>query len=302
MFIKLADKLIRWHTHFGHITPHSDPPLVRETYVRYDRLRGYERYLEFCQSRLKRSSGGRKSELHEKGAEVVRVFTPREASDIMQQAYALSAGFTSKRNTGNRLYFEITDGGFYAQILDKIFNSEIDGRIVRYFGSEYVPFWYVFQESRPNSKPSNSFLWHCDRGPRKWLKILLYFTSTKDTGGGTLLLDKTESRMVANAGYTFCKTSERTADIKELEKRVGCPLHVMAPELEAGEGILFEPSQILHRGLIPDKAPRVIMQIQILPSPIHWRDALQRLQQVAMPEREELAFPLHANRLKKILA
>ncbi len=302
MLIELADKLIRLRTRLSPAMMGGQPRLVRETYDRYDRLRGYKKYLEFCRSRLDRPLPQENTDLHEKGLEIVRIFTPEEARDVMQKAYSLSTGFTSRRNAGNRLYFEIKDERFYLQVLERIFSDEIDARIVRYFGSEYVPFWYVMQESRPGSRPSNSFLWHCDRGPQRWLKILLYFTPTRDTGGATVVLDKEESELVAKAGYTFCKTRDRTSDIRDLENRIGHPLHIMTPELDAGEGILFEPSQIMHRGLIPDKAPRVIMQVQILPSPIHWRKALQRLQQAVMPERDELAFPTHASRLKKILA
>ena len=65
--------------------------------------------------------------------------------------------------------------------------------------------------------------------------------------------------------------------------------------LRAGEGLLIQPASVLHRGISPKRGPRFVLALCLLPSPIHWREALRR---GAMPDlaRDE-TWPRHASEL-----
>ena len=104
---------------------------------------------------------------------------------------------------------------------------------------------------------------------------------------------------MAKTGYTFGPVKERVEDLGPIAARHGIEIHPKQFSIRAGQGILFEPAQLLHRGLPPSKAPRKIMQILILPSPLPWREALEKLRSADLPARRNLAFPLNAKELQE---
>ncbi len=302
MLAQFQERLLRLKTRFSPaVLKDGTPRLVRETFERYDRIRGFGDYLAYCQRQCRRDIPRQTTPLHDEHIEVLRLLSPEEAAEIREEATRRARGMIFKRGADNRGILDIADEDFHLAVLEKIISPQVEARMLRYFGSEFVPYWYCFQETRPHAQESRAFCWHCDKGPGKWLKILLYFTDSAETGGNTLVLDKDDSAAVAATGYTFGPVSDRTGDVEELARLAGRPLKPLRLRIRPGEAVLFEPARLLHKGQLPDKAPRFIMQILFLPSPVPWREGLERLQRAQLPERADFAFPTHANRLKAVL-
>jgi hypothetical protein len=123
-------------------------------------------------------------------------------------------------------------------------------------------------------------MWHCDRGPRAHLKLLVYLNDYSEHGGGTAYLDLESSSAVANSGYLFARGRRRTASLKELAKLAGRPLEAYEHHPRAGDSVLFQPSRVLHCGLTPRLGPRYVFTLCLLPSPVSWREAMMCSAQV----------------------
>jgi SAM-dependent methyltransferase len=162
---------------------------------------------------------------------------------------------------------------FRVSLMAKIFVGAVDRRIAGYFGSEYLPLWCRFMRSDPGGEPNVSFSWHCDGGPTKHLKVLLYLNGSDEHGGNTRFLDRATTDAFKKIGYVFCDIAHRLDDLAALAGEHGIPYRPLEAPMRTGEAILFEPANVLHKGVWPTRAPRYLLQICIVPSPMPWRDA-----------------------------
>ena len=46
--------------------------------------------------------------------------------------------------------------------------------------------------------------------------------------------------------------------------------------MDAGDGVIFQPATVLHRGISPRLGARYVITLCLLPSPVHWETALER--------------------------
>ncbi len=298
---QIREKLTRLRTLFSLDQIDGKPKRVWETFHIYDDIRGFGPYHQRCKQALKRNVNVTETALVDNGYTIIQPLNEEEASDFWARLENSSAGYIQKRGNDYTAYMQFEDESVIDELLDRVFNPEVDAQIVNFFGSEYVPWWYSVQRAEPNVRAKRAFCWHCDKGPSKWLKILLYFTNVADTGGATTLVDRQASDVAARAGYTFGPLDKRTDDLSGLEKRTGYRFSPITPDLRAGQGVLFEPAQLLHRGIPPTMAPRKIMQILLLPSPVHWKTGLEKLRAANPASRQDLAFPAHARELEEVL-
>jgi hypothetical protein len=169
------------------------------------------------------------------------------------------------------LAFENTD--FLKPVMEKMFNPDIDARITRFFGSEYFVQSVIANRTMPAKESKRSFLWHCDRGPKNFLKINLFLDATSEHGGTTEFLNIAESEKFETAGYTFGANDKRVSDLSPIARKIGAHPHVTHPQLDAGQAFMFLPSRALHRGFLPTKGTRHMLLAIILPSPVHWSKA-----------------------------
>ena len=294
----LSENLLRLFTHVAPSTIGGKPKRIWETFTIYDRLRGFGEYHRACQACMNRRTAPPHEQLRQDGFALIEPLSAEEAASLATMLEKQGEGFIRKRGDDYTAYLRC-DERIYDPILERVFRGPVDALIADYFGSEYVPYWAAYQVASPDVSAKRAFRWHCDKGPSKWLKILLYFTNSDDTGGNTLLLNRKESEQMARTGYTFGPLKERVEDITPIARRHGFEIHPRQFSIRAGQGILFEPAQLLHRGLPPSKAPRKIMQILVLPSPLPWREALERLRAADLPARRDLAFPTSARELEE---
>lgn len=223
----------------------------------FDEKAGYAKLLRACQARFERGDLGIDSDLRHAGIEKIAVMNEADCAKI-RSMIDLDLDFLR-----NHLY--------RVGLMEKVFIDAVDRRIAAHFQSEYLPLWCRFYRNDPDGDAGISFKWHCDGGPTTHLKILLYLNASEGCGGNTQFLDRDTTDAFKRIGYVFCDTTERLDDLSGIAAEHGIPYRPQEFALQAGDALLFEPANILHRGIWPTKGPRYLLQICVVPSPVPWR-------------------------------
>jgi len=243
----------------------------------YDIDGGYAAYHEFCREVTDRSSTGGTLELERRGRMHLRAVSEETAREIEREVLERSAPRPSAQKSQHLSIFEIDDPEYERSMLERILSPAVDRAVVDFFDSEYLVYWYHVTRSVPVADLGlNSFRWHCDRGPRSHLKLLLYLNDWNDHGGGTSFLDLEATKAIAQSGYVFAPVNTRVADLGPIARRAGATYAPWFQEMQSGEGILFQPSSVLHRGELSTHGPRHVLTLCLLPSPVPWSDAHAR--------------------------
>jgi ectoine hydroxylase-related dioxygenase (phytanoyl-CoA dioxygenase family) len=74
-------------------------------------------------------------------------------------------------------------------------------------------------------------------------------------------------------GYLGLTVADRTGDIERLAAGWSIPLAVHAPELEAGDAVLFH-TNCFHQAVTPSQGFRDVMTFFVLPSRRPWRESV----------------------------
>ncbi|MGA9575168.1 MAG: hypothetical protein WBS20_14615 [Lysobacterales bacterium] len=257
--------------------PELDAGRVRRVYREYDIGRRYGEYHAYCQTRLVRElDPAPHTSLQQRGFEY---FTPLDENDAAKWRRDLRKNYSSgllKKDSKHLEGFRVDDMTRLQELLAIVLAGPLDQRIVEYFRSEYLLHWVTFSVTRKaKEQASVSFRWHCDKGPSSHLKLIVYLNPTEAHGGNTEFIDLAGTAAVARNGYLFGWSKSRSSDIRHLSRLAGRDLVSHASPLRAGQAVLFQPSRVLHRGLSPDRGDRLVMTLCILPSPVHWKIALQ---------------------------
>lgn len=161
-------------------------------------------------------------------------------------------------------------------LLERIVTPGIDREIISYFESEYLPIHAGFMETPPNDGLGLTDGWHCDGGPSKVLRIMAYFTASEHEGANTLFSDRASTARLKEAGYVFCKISYRVFDLEPITRGLGLErATVLSLDVRAGDVIVFDAPNILHRRLVPKVAPRYVFTTTLVPSMIPWRQVVR---------------------------
>jgi hypothetical protein len=153
-----------------------------------------------------------------------------------------------------------------------MFDGEV-GRLVReQYGSEFTVLWCDCYRATVG-RPTASWLWHFDNVPLPALKVLLYLSDTKDTGATTRMLSYETSQALKQRGYLGLTVADRTGDIERLGGGWNIPVTVHAPELRAGDAVLFH-TNCFHQAVTPTRGFRDVMTFFVLPSPQPWRQSV----------------------------
>lgn len=223
----------------------------------FDDKAGYAKLHRACQNQFTRTDISSEDDLQRDGFNKVAALDEAECAKLRSMI---------------DLDLDFLRNHFYrVNLMGKIFSGEVDRRVSGYFGSEYLPLWCRFYRNDPNGNAGVSFNWHCDGGPTKHLKILLYLNASDECGGNTQFLDRNTTDAFKRIGYVFCDINHRLNDLSSLADEHNIPYAPFESEIRTGEAIIFEPANILHKGLWPTRAPRYLLQICIVPSPVPWR-------------------------------
>lgn len=258
------------------VTYFLDPQQRARIYEKYDRGMRYELLHQASQQSLQRPYAPT-SELAEKGVCVRPVLTAERAAALSVLCQMQGP--------------ECTDPQYDVGIFEEILTPEVDTQIVSFFQSEYAIMWYKFDRKDTSAEQNISFRWHCDGGPQPHLKILVYLNDHREHGGTTLFLDRETTRQFAEVGYLFGEVSYRQSDLAPLARKYAIPYHEMDFRPKAGEGLIFAPSQTLHKGMAPLPGKiRNLFILCLIPFPHPWRNALQELSHTSIKEHGWIQF------------
>jgi len=273
--MKVFDAITRLRDRF--YKPELDAGRAQRVYRDYDVGRRYGEYHAHCQARFKRElEPAPGTALQRQGFEY---FTPLDEMEALRRRRELQKNHSRgliKKDSKHLEGFHVNDMAWVEGLLTMALAGPLDQRIVEYFKSEYLLHWVTFSVTRQaREQQSVSFRWHCDKGPSAHLKLIVYLNATEEHGGNTDFIDLEGSEAVARNGYLFGWSKSRSSDIRHLSRIAGRELTKHASPLRAGQAVLFQPARVLHRGLSPDRGDRLVMTLCILPSPVHWKLALQ---------------------------
>lgn len=234
----------------------NNPNNVQSLRQRYDVSMGYDDYHEFCKNKY---SGNLVS--HWSGYEKVKILEKDYCERLIK---IMENKWHQTENTK-----------FRRTVLEAILQKPLDNKITGFFNSHYIPLWmrWYKNDSSDRERPY-AFHWHCDGGPRAHLKLLLYLNSSQVCGGNTYLLDKEETKNFENIGYVFCPLQYRVTDLTPLAEHYSIPFNPIDTKPLSGEGILFEPSAVMHKGQWPSVRKRYMIQILFIPSVRPWQEMM----------------------------
>jgi len=282
--------------------PVLDPRYVDQMRSRFDIGGGYEDYHAFCQSQLACEIPATLPPLLQQGYEALSVMDAKAATEL--KCYVeknVDCAVSRRKSQHLREYAIDDDDEFRHTLLDRIISTEFNDLALRFFESEYFVHELSVTCATPSKKPCfNSFRWHCDRGPRMHLKLIVYLSDYSEHEGNTEFLDLESTRAIATTGYVYAPVRTRLADLSELAKQAKTRYAPWSTELRAGEGIAFQPNRVLHRGLLPRRGSRYVVTACLQPSPIPWREALKRF--IPPPAGNDVRWHEHAQELKSALA
>jgi hypothetical protein len=267
----------------------------------FDLVGGYSDYHAFCRRQRVREVPAGSPPLLRRGYEVVSAIDAEAAAELRRRIEANFECAVARRKSQHLRVYAIDDEEFRRALLGHVMSAELDDRALRFFESEYFVHELEVTRATPIKKLRfNSFRWHCDRGPRMHLKLLLYLNDFEEHEGNTEFLDLECTGRIAATGYLYAPVRTRRTDLSELAERVGAPYAPWSSELRAGEGIVFQPGSVLHRGLLPTRGSRFVVTVCLQPSPIPWRDALDRA--IPKPAGGDPRWHEHASVLQAALA
>jgi hypothetical protein len=258
--------------------PELDAGRAQRVYREYDTGRRYAEYHGYCQACFGREIDPEPgAALLQQGFEYFAPLDESETARWLDELQQKSSSGLLKKDSKHLEGFHVSDQGWLQELLARLLAGPLDQRIVEYFGSEYLVHWLAFSVTRQATEQASvSFRWHCDKGPSAHLKLIVYLNPTAEHGGNTEFIDLAGSEAVARRGYLFGRSKSRASDIRHLSRIAGKELVGHARELRAGQAVLFQPSRVLHRGLSPVRGDRLVLTLCILPSPVHWKAALER--------------------------
>jgi hypothetical protein len=255
-------------------TSELDPRRVERVRRKYDEDSGYREFHQACCTRSGLDLAPEIGEPGQRGFEHLRVMSGETASGLLREVLAGFELGPVKKDKAELRGYQIDDHGFRERVLEAALVAPVHERIEHCFGSHYRVHWYFVTCTDPG-EGTYSFRWHCDKGPTQHLKLLVYLNDDSEHGGNTELLDLQTSEAIARVGYSFGPTRSRREDLSSLAARAEARYQPVRRAMSAGEGILFQPARVLHRGISPTRGPRYVLTLCLLPSPVPWREALR---------------------------
>ena len=141
----------------------------------------------------------------------------------------------------------------------------IDDFLRGYFQSEFAPVFCSMLKMGPMGKEiDDSYRWHRDNGPSSHLKLIIFLNDDHD--GGTAVISREDSRKFIDAGYLFgLPEKKRLFRLDEFAEEHGISYTPYKIQPKAGSGLIFEPTNVLHKGIYPTFGERRVFQMGIIP-------------------------------------
>ena len=255
-----------------------DPSRAARVWHEYDVVRGYEEYSRYCQSVCTRKPITLpQMRLMERGYADLAILPTAACIEIVEHLKSHYPPVPVKQDSRDLVGFLLTDRQYLKGLLESMLTDAVDAQCLAFFKSEYLVHTATFTLTPAAKRQrSVSFRWHCDKGPTRHLKLIVYLNASAQHGGSTAFIDLVDTKAVANRGYLFGLSRTRTVDIERLQEIAGRSLASHQQEFKAGQGVLFQPARVLHRGVSPHSGDRIAATLCLLPSPVPWSEAFAR--------------------------
>jgi hypothetical protein len=257
--------------------PALDPRRSLRLSRKFDDECGYGAYHDACRARFERAQSatpdGDSNLLERRGFEHVHVMDAGTAEALRAELESRFEMQSVKKDKPELVGYDIDDEAFRDRLITAALPAPVDDLIARHFGSEYRV--HYFQVTRTEAGGGTaSFRWHCDQGPSLHLKLIVYLNDSREHGGNTEFLDLAASEALARIGYLFGPTTTRTDDLSDVLAREDLEYRPESRDMAPGDGVLFQPARAAHRGVSPLRGQRTALTLCLIPSTVHWREAL----------------------------
>lgn len=265
MSIGLTEEWLRGveEDEYGFVNPAFDFNMIQQ----FDVGRGYQLHHLKCIEKAPRISKAPLDDLARRGYDLRPILDHRFANGLADQVKA----------AGRNVYPGDMEKAEVETTLNTVFSPAVHAMINRYFLTEFAVIFFGLIHTKPLAeqedpdKPSVSFGWHCDGGPMKHLKMLIYLNSNEEHDGATDYLDSFATGLFKKVGYVFCPIHMRVQDLAGLAAQHGIPYEPRRLRPDCGEGITFEPAGVLHKGVYPTRGVRCVLQLGLIPWPTPWQ-------------------------------
>ncbi|WP_119419461.1 hypothetical protein [Desertibaculum subflavum] len=255
-----------------------DPARSLRRVAEYDLDRGYDDYAAACRQAgpapdepANEAELRTTAEMQMQGVSCLDVLSPAATEALRRRVVDLPVVPPRTEEIDYSDTFDVPEA-LVGDLVEACLPAAVAGAVGRHFGSHFFVYGCHMTRLRPGMPSKRSMLWHCDSGPTRHLKLLVYFEDSRVTGGNTAFLDRQSSDGFLEQGYTFGPVSSRRDDLGTLARRLGLRFAPQNWDVKAGQGLLFEPARVLHRGVVPDRAPRHVFTLVLLPSPRPWTE------------------------------
>ncbi len=156
-------------------------------------------------------------------------------------------------------------------ILKKIFSEDNVKILEDYFGSYFSINHVLFSLASPDGNPITSFRWHKDSGPKKQTHIMVFLSSSYETGGRIEFINYEDSSKIQDDDYWNLGPEGRLHSIQDLVPDAS----IYAPMPVEGDAIVFNATNIYHCGKHPTQGVRYVMNIIMQPDLLPWNEVLE---------------------------
>ncbi len=249
----------------------------------YDQEMGFGRWHKRCQSVFEQAKGLKEEpsarsthDLDVKGYEFVNALTPGQCQETIDACRSVEQERSVVSEAEYQYQFQMEDEQLESNYR-LIFASEIARKITAFFKAHFFIWSVGVIKTKPYSGDSigPSFHWHRDFGPSAHLKLLVYLNGFDEHGGATQLMSIVDTQRVRRCGYSFPVLEGRQTDISYFAQQANIDYPPGIPSLHTGEAVLFRPFDVLHKAVFPNKGPRYMISMIILPSKRPWMEALR---------------------------
>jgi len=163
-------------------------------------------------------------------------------------------------------------------LLPQIFTEQVDKQVTNYFNSNYAVFWWsIYRVDATTDETDYYSKWHCDGGPNKHLKLLIYLNDSEEHGSKTGFLPVSVTDKLKDVGYIFNDINDRHLNISSLCQHFDIPFEPQMVAPDAGDCLIFNPFKAAHKAFAPNTgSSRYALCFCLTQSPFHWREVAQQ--------------------------
>jgi len=149
------------------------------------------------------------------------------------------------------------------KIMSKKFVSDLEIYFQSFFSINHV----MLSRAFPDPDPIVSFRWHRDAGPKMQTHIMVYLDDYETTGGRTEFVDYEDSLELEKI-YSIAPSEmfRRVTDLSDIYPKAS----IIRPFPKSGDALIFNSTQIFHRGIHPEQAFRDVLFIILQPDIQPW--------------------------------